>query len=485
MKTRRTKLRREKDFLGELPVPAEAYYGIETARAERNFPISGLRSHPMLVRAMALVKKAAAQANRKQGRLSGKRAAAIIRACDEVSRGKFADQFTVDVFQMGAGTSFHMNMNEVLANRAEQILGGDLGKYERVHPNDHVNMGQSTNDVYPTAMRLAAALLMRDLLLPHLRELEEEFLAKGREFEHVVKSGRTHLQDAVPITLGQEFRAYGKALGKCRSFLNRAGESLLELGIGGSAVGTGLNTVPGYRELVVGLLARMTGLDFRPAQDMREAMQSMRPFTEVSAAMRNLAGEMNRIGNDLRLLASGPRTGLGEISLPAVAPGSSIMPGKVNPSMVEMMNMVCYQVMGCDLVVSAASQAGQLELNVMMPVISFNLNLMIEIMGRALHQVRTKCVEGIRANVEKCREYGELSLGIVTALSPRIGYARASEIARAAIARNKTLREIIRERNLLSPEEVDRILDLERAARPFSKRRTARKAGKPGPDPAA
>ncbi len=485
MKASKTKLRRERDFLGELSVPAEAYYGIETARAERNFPISGLRSHSMLVRAMALVKKAAAEANRRLGRLDRKRAAAIIKACDEVGRGKFADQFTVDVFQMGAGTSFHMNMNEVLANRAEQILGGDLGKYKRVHPNDHVNMGQSTNDVYPTAMRLAAALLMRDLLLPHLKELEGAFLAKGREFEHVVKSGRTHLQDAVPVTLGQEFRAYGRALGKCRTFISRAGASLLELGIGGSAAGTGLNTAPGYRELAVGLLARMTNLRCRPAQDMREAMQSMRPFTEVSAALRNLAGEMNRIGNDLRLLASGPRAGLAEITLPAVAPGSSIMPGKVNPSMIEMMNMVCYQVMGCDLVVSAASQAGQLELNVMMPVISFNLILMIEIMGRALHQVRTKCVEGIRADVEKCREYGERSLGIVTALSPRLGYARASEIARAAIAQNKTLREIIRQRGLLSPKEVDKILDLERAARPFSAGRTARKAGKTRPDPAA
>ena len=456
-KTIKGKVRRERDFLGELKVPAGAYFGIQTARAAQNFPISGLRSHPVMVRSMALIKKAAALTNKELGRLEKKKAAAIITASDEIVRGKFDSQFIVDVFQMGAGTSFHMNMNEVIANRAEEILGGKLGEYRLVHPNDQVNIGQSTNDVYPTAMRLAAAFLLRDHLLPHLKEMEDAFSAKAAEFEQIIKSGRTHLQDAAPVTLGQEFKAYGKALAKCRSFIEKAGQSLLELGIGGSAVGTGLNTAPGYRELVVRHLSRMTGLKLKTGDDLREAMQSMRPFLEVSAGLRNLAGEMNRIANDLRLLASGPRTGFGEISLPEVAPGSSIMPGKVNPSMLEMMNMVCYQIMGCDLAVSAASQAGQLELNVMMPVISFNLNLMIEIMGQALHQVRTRCIAGIKANGERCREYAEKTLGLAAALSPRLGYGLASEIAREAAAKKKTLREIIAEKGILPRDEVDEI----------------------------
>ncbi len=356
-KRSRIRARRERDFLGELSVPAEAYYGIQTARAAENFPISGMRSHSVMIRALAFVKKAAALVNTELGRLDRKKAEAIARAADEVIAGKFADQFIVDVFQMGAGTSLHMNLNEVIANRAEEILGGKRGKYRLIHPNDHVNMGQSTNDVYPTAMRLADALLLRDHLLPQLEKMEDAFFAKAGEFAAIVKSGRTHLQDAAPMTLGQEFEAYGKALGKCRCFIEKSAGSLLELGIGGSAVGTGLNTTPGYRELVIRHLARMTRLKLKPAEDLREAMQSLRPFTEISAALRNLGGELNRIASDLRLLASGPRTGLSEISLPAVAPGSSIMPGKVNPSMLEMMNIVCYQVMGCDLAINAASQA--------------------------------------------------------------------------------------------------------------------------------
>jgi aspartate ammonia-lyase len=456
------KVRRERDFLGELPVPAEAYYGIQTMRAANNFPISGLRAHQVMIDALALIKKAAALANKELGGLERKKAAAIVKACDEIVQGKFADQFIVDIFQMGAGTSLHMNMNEVIANRAGEILGGKLGTYRLVHPNDHVNMGQSTNDVYPTAMRLAAAMLLRDHLLPHLEEMGDSFSKKAREFSRIVKSGRTHLQDAAPITLGQEFRAYGKALKKCRSFIQKAGDSLLELGIGGSAVGTGLNTAPGYQKLVVGHLELLTGLPVTSAEDLMEAMQSMRPFTEVSAALRNLAAELNRIANDLRLLASGPRTGLGEISLPAVAPGSSIMPGKVNPSMLEMLNMVCYQVIGCDLTVNAASQAGQLELNVMMPVISFNLNLMIEILGSALFQVRTRCIEGIKPDIERCRGYAEKTLGLVTALSPRIGYALASEIAKEAAATKKTLREVLDEKGILWRDKEEELFDLER-----------------------
>lgn len=460
--TRDKRTRQEFDFLGKVKVPAGAYYGIQTVRAAQNFPVSGLRAHPEMVRATAMIKKAAALANAELGRLEKRRAAAIVRACDEISGGKFVDQFIVDVFQMGAGTSFHMNVNEVVANRAGEIMGGRRGEYRLVHPNDHVNMGQSTNDVYPTAMRLGAAVLLWEHLLPKLGGLEASFLDKAREFDPIVKSGRTHLQDAAPVRLGREFRAYSRALGKCGKFIDKAGQSLLELGIGGSAVGTGLNTAPGYRERVVRHLARMSGLKFRPSDDLMEAMQSMRPFVEVSAALRGLAVELNRLANDLRLLASGPRTGLGEITVPAVAPGSSIMPGKVNPSMLEMMNMVCYQVMGCDLALCGAAQAGQLELNVMMPVVAFNLQLMIEIMGNALELVKTKCLEGIRANKERCLEYAEKSLGLAAALSPKLGYARTAEIAREALKTDKTVRTIAVEKEILTRTAAERLLNLKK-----------------------
>jgi aspartate ammonia-lyase len=461
-KVERKRTRQERDFLGKVRVPAGAYYGVQTVRAAQNFPISGLRAHPEMVRAMARIKKAAALANAELGQLERRRAAAIIRACDEILFGKLDDQFIVDAFQMGAGTSFHMNVNEVLANRAEEIMGGRRGEYRLVHPNDHVNQGQSTNDVYPTAMRLAAAVLLRDHLLPKLRSLEASFRGKAREFDPIVKSGRTHLQDAAPVRLGREFLAYSRTLGSCRKFIDKAGRALLELGIGGSAVGTGLNTAPGYRQKVVRHLARMTGLNLRSADDLMEAMQSMRPFVVVSGALSGLAVELNRISNDLRLLASGPRTGLGEIAVPAVAPGSSIMPGKVNPSMLEMMNMVCFQVLGCDLAVCAASQAGQLELNVMMPVIGFNLHLMIEIMGNALELVRTKCIDGLRANKERCLVYAENSLGLATALSPKLGYSRTAEIAREALRRDKTIRAIALEKGLLTRTTAERLLDLKK-----------------------
>jgi aspartate ammonia-lyase len=465
-KTQHRKTRRETDFLGRVDVPAMAYYGIQTVRAAQNFPISGLRDHPEMVRAMALTKKAAALANAQLGRLDRRLAAAIVRACDEIIAGKFGDQFIVDVFQMGAGTAFHMNINEVIANRAEEIRGGKRGEYRLIHPHDHVNMGQSTNDVYPTAMRRAAGFLLQNHLLPELTRLEAGFLTKAQEFEKVVKSGRTHLQDAAPVRLGGEFKAYSAALGRCRRFIMSAGRSLFELGIGGSAVGTGLNTVPGYQESVVRHLAGMTGLKLRPASDLMEAMQSLRPFVEVSAALRGLAVELTRVANDLRLLASGPRTGLAEITVPAVAPGSSIMPGKVNPSMLEMLNMVCYQVIGCDLALCGAAQAGQLELNVMMPVVAFNLHLMIEIMGNAIRQVRTKCLEGITADEKRCRENAENSLGLATALSPTLGYGRAAAIAREALKQNKTIRAVAMERGVLDRAEVERILDLKRLSGP-------------------
>jgi aspartate ammonia-lyase len=452
-------MRKEKDSLGEMLVPDEAYYGIQTARAVENFPISGLREHSSLVESTVFIKKAAALTNHESGRLEGEKQDAIVKACDQILKGSLRDQFIVDVFQMGAGTSFHMNCNEVIANRAEEILGGRKGEYRLVHPNDHVNIGQSTNDVFPTAMRLAALFLLRDQLYSPLKELEKSFFTKADEFDQILKSGRTHLQDATPIRLGQEFAAYGKALEKSRSFIENSSRSLLELGIGGSAVGTGLNTSPGYGASMVKKLSQLTGLPLVQAEDLREAMQSMRPMAEISSALRNLALELIRISNDLRLLSSGPRTGLAEIKLPAVAPGSSIMPGKVNPSMLEMMNMVSYQVMGCDLAICNAVHAGQLEVNAMMPVISFNLNFMIEILGNALRQVKEKCIDGIKADQKKCKTYAEGSIGIVTVLSPHIGYLKAAEIAKEAMDREKTIIEVIKEKKLLTEEQIKKILD--------------------------
>jgi aspartate ammonia-lyase len=451
--------RMEKDSLGEMEVPAEAYYGIQTVRAAQNFPISGLRADPALIEAVMQIKKAAALTNASLGRLDEDKAGAIDSACEEVLGGRFRDQFIVDVFQMGAGTSFHMNCNEVLANRASEILGGQKGEYSPVHPNDHVNMGQSTNDVFPTALRLSVLFLLRDTLYPELDALAAAFRAKGKEFDGVLKSGRTHLQDAAPVRLGQEFTAYGLTLDKCRDALIRSADSLLELGMGGSAVGTGLNTCREFPELVAGFLSRLLDMGLRPADHLQETMQSMRPFAEVSSALRNLCLELNRIANDLRLLSSGPRTGLAEIVLPPVAPGSSIMPGKVNPSMLEMLNMVCYQVIGCDTAVSGAVQAGQLELNVMVPVIAFNLHFMIRILGNALREVRSRCIEGIRADPERCRKYAEESIGLMTALSPHLGYAAASEIAREAVARGISLVDVIVERGLYSEDELSRLLD--------------------------
>lgn len=460
------KMRLEKDTLESLYVPEKAYYGIQTLRASQNFPISGLKAHPALVDAIVFIKKSAALSNCELGGLNKRKTDAIMKACDEILKGKFRDQFIVDVFQMGAGTSFHMNVNEVLANRAEEIMGGEKGRYRLVHPNDHVNMGQSTNDVYPTAMRLAALILLRDILYPSLKEIEESFYSKAKEFDHVLKSGRTHLQDAPPITLGQEFRSYAKALAKGRVFLENAAQSLLELGIGGSAVGTGLNTLPGYSEKVTNHLSEMTGFKLRKAEDLREAMNSLRPMAAVSAGLRNLALEMNRISNDLRLLSSGPKTGLGEISVPPVAPGSSVIPGKVNPSMLEMMNMVCYQVIGCDLAICGAVQAGQLELNVMMPVVSFNLNFMIQIMGNALKQVKRKCIDGIQADVDKCKMYAEKSLGLATALSPHIGYDRAAEVVKEALDKGKTLMEVVLEKGWLDKKRMEEILDPKKMTEP-------------------
>jgi aspartate ammonia-lyase len=471
--------RKEKDSLGELLVPKDAYYGIQSLRASINFPISGLKNPLSMVKAMAHIKRAAASVHRESGQLEEEKARAIENACLEILEGKWEDQFIVDVFQMGAGTSFHMNCNEVIANRAEEMLGGKKGEYTLVHPNDHVNMGQSTNDVYPTAMRLAVLSLLKEGLYPALKEMGKNLDAKSDEFDGIIKSGRTHLQDAAPIRLGQEFRAYREALSQARHFLESAEHSLYALGIGGSAVGTGLNTLPEYAGLMADRLSDLTGFPLVPADDLREAMQSMRPMTEVSAGLRNLAVELNRIANDLRLLSSGPKTGLAEITLPAVAPGSSMMPGKVNPSMLEMLNMVCYQVIGSDLVVCGAAQAGQLELNVMMPVIAFNLDFMISILSNALKEVSSRCVKGIVANSERCREYVQQSLGIVTALSPHIGYLQSAEVASQALKEGKSVVEVLESKDLLDKESIKAILDPWKMTEPGIPGKTKKRKVKP------
>jgi len=448
----------EKDSMGQKDVPAEAYYGLQSVRAMENFPISGLGMHPRMEEAIVMVKKAAALVNGELGFLTPDVSKAIAAAADELIAGKLRDHFVVDVYQMGAGTSFNMNANEVLANRAVELLGKKKGEYAHVHPNDHVNMAQSTNDVIPTAMRIAARLLLQELL-PVLNDLEAAFSAKAKEFDGILKSARTHLQDAVPIRLGQEFGAYAESIRKCRDRIAASARSLEELGIGGSAAGTGLNTHPEYRVKVIEHLRAWTGIRWRNAPDMREAMQSNLPVAEASSALRLLALELTRICNDLRLLASGPTTGFAEIVLPAVQPGSSIMPGKINPTMAEMLNMVCFQVIGNDLTVSMAVQAGQLELNVMMPVMAYNVHQSIEILKNALRVFIDRCVVGITADADRCRRYAESSMALATALNIYVGYARAAEVVKRALREQKTIIEVVRDEKLLSEEQIGQILD--------------------------
>ena len=469
--------RREKDSLGFVDVPARAYYGAQTARAVENYPISGLRAHPQLIRAIGMVKYAAAEANRALGLIDSARADAILTAAQEVIDGRWNAEFVVDVFQAGAGVSFHMNANEVVANRANEILGGALGEYARVHPNDHVNYGQSTNDVFPTAMRLAA-LVNLETLYPALDALAASFAAKAKEFDGVMKSGRTHMQDAVPIRLGQEFAAYGVAIEKGRKFLALAADSLRELGLGGSAVGTGINTHPDYRAKAIANLARVSGQKLVPAEDMRWAMQSNACMAEVSAALRGVALEIIRISNDLRLLSSGPNTGFGEIHLPSLQPGSSIMPGKINPVMPELAAMVSFQVIGNDTAVAYAVQAGQLELNVMMPAMAYNVLESITILANMLRVFNDRCVRGITANVERCNFYAQSTVSLATALNPYIGYAKAAEIVKESVASGESIISIARKKKLLSEEEISEILDPARMTEPTSPLQAAKKRDK-------
>ncbi len=449
--TRRDDMREEFDSLSydtnpptPVLVPVDALWGAQTERARQNFPISGLHAHPTLIRATVLVKKAAALANMETGRLDQRIGGAIVRAADEVLAGQWRDQFVVDVYQAGAGTSHNMNANEVLANRAVEILGGQRGDAKMVHPNDHVNMAQSTNDTFPTSMRVATLLQIQETL-PAMERLAQAFEEKGHEFDGIVKSGRTHLQDATPIRLGQEFAAYGLTLRHDVKRLRRASETLLELNIGGTAVGTGLNAEPAYIESVVRHLAELTALPLRTAESLVAIAPDMGPFVEVSGALRVLATDLTKIANDIRLLASGPATGFYEIVLPPVQPGSSIMPGKVNPSMAEMLNQVCFQVLGFDTTISYAAQAGQLELNVMMPVIIANMLWSLHILGNAMDAFTTRCVAGIKANQAVAEGYAFKSASLVTALAPYIGYKVAAAIAHAQVSEQRDIREIVRE----------------------------------------
>ncbi|MDD2737248.1 MAG: aspartate ammonia-lyase [Desulfuromonadaceae bacterium] len=455
----------EKDSMGEIAVPADAYYGAQTARALHNFPISRLKPHPAFVWATVTIKKCAAKANMSTGRLSAEIGTAIVAAADEALAGELADQFVVDPFQAGAGTSHNMNVNEVLANRSLELLGRQRGDFSTLHPNDHVNMAQSTNDVIPTAIRLAS-LEMLDPLLEQLEGLELVLATKAEEFDHILKSGRTHLQDAVPIRMGQEFGAYAAAIRKNREGLESCIPALLELGIGGTAVGTGLNAEPAYITAMIAELTTATGFPLIASPDLFEAMQNMDPFLALSSGLRRTAVNLGRIANDLRLLASGPRTGLDEITLPAIQPGSSIMPGKINPSMAEMTNMVCFQVMGCDQAVLLAAQAGQLELNVMMPLISWNLTFSMEILKNCVQKFSESCISGIVANESRCRRYLEDSLGLVTVLAPYIGYNASAAIAKESVYSGRSIREIVLEQNLMAAEELDKIMQPEHLTEP-------------------
>jgi len=458
-------IRTETDSLGAVEVPAEALYGAQTTRAVSNFPISGLKGSPFLIHALAMIKLAAAEANAELGLITPEQGRAIAQAAQEVLDGKHHEHFVVDVFQAGAGVSLHMNTNEVLANRANQILGDPLGSYKKVHPNDHVNYGQSTNDVFPTAMRLSALLALEELY-PVLDALAGSFADKAVEFKDILKAGRTHMQDAVPITLGQEFAAYAVAVREASAAIRRNAVTLHSLGLGGSAVGTGLNTHPEYSAKAIAKLARLAKLELHPAYDLRYAMQSCAPMADLSGALRGLALEMIRISNDLRLLSSGPNTGFNEIHLPSLQPGSSIMPGKVNPVLPELTAMVAFQVVGNDTTVAMAVQAGQLELNVMMPAIAHATLQSITILTNTLRELDVHCIRGITANKERNAHYAGSTIALATALNPYIGYRKAAELVKESVASGRSIVEIAREKKLLSEEQIAEILDPKNMTQP-------------------
>ncbi len=454
----------EKDSLGEIEVPDDVLYGAFTTRASRNFRISGITAKSDFIRSLAIIKKACALTNIKLGMLDEIKGNAIIHAAEEIIEGKYRDQFILDVFQAGAGTPFNMNMNEVIANAANIRLGGKPGDYSKIHPNNHVNMAQSSNDVIPTTIRLSA-LFTSILLQKELSALISAFFGKSREYDHVIKVGRTHLEDAVPVTYGQVFEGYAGALEECLKKLDLALQCMLELGIGGTAIGTGINTHPDFKSRVIAELNTLTGFEFYSGNSILLSW-SMTAFVDVSNALRMLAIGLNKISNDLRLLNSGPRTGISEIVLPEVEPGSSIMPGKINPSIVEAVNMVCFQVAGNDHALAAAAEGGQLELNVMTPLIAYDLLWSIELLTKAIKMFREDCVEGITVNEERCLELLERSHSLATVLNPYIGYDAVADLVKKAQAENKSLKQVLIEKDIIPSTYLSEILDADKMTSP-------------------
>ena len=448
----------EHDSIGDKEVPADAYYGVQTLRAVENFRITGLNLHPELINSLVQIKKAAAITNCEIGLLDPKKSEAIVNACDEILAGNFRLHFVVDPIQGGAGTSLNMNANEVIANRAIELLGGKKGEYSLIHPNDHVNLGQSTNDVIPTAGKMTTIRLLMKLRL-QLQCLQLALSNKAEEFNHVIKMGRTQMQDAVPIRLGQEFRAYADAVTRNIVRIEKAAEEMRPLNMGGTAIGTGVNADTAYLERIVPVLNEVSGMNFVQAADLIDSTQNLDPFVAVSGAVKTCAVTLSKIANDLRLMSSGPRAGFGEINLPAMQNGSSIMPGKVNPVIPEVVNQVSFNVIGNDVTITMAAEAGQLELNAFEPIIFYNLFQSIDTLGFATETFVDNCITGITANEERCRELVENSVGIVTTLAPVIGYQRAADIAKKALKQNRPVREIILEEKIMEPEELSRVLD--------------------------
>lgn len=456
--TENVKMRLEHDSIGEKEVPADAYYGVQTLRAHENFYITGLKMHPELINSVAQIKKAAAITNFEVGELDKKRADAIVKACDEIIAGKLHDQFIVDPIQGGAGTSLNMNANEVIANRAIEILGGEKGDYTIVNPNDHVNFGQSTNDVFPSCGKMAALKLL-DGAREQLSRLEEALMKKSAEFDSVIKMGRTQLQDAVPIRLGQEFHAYASAIKRDIKRFDRAKDEIKSLNLGGTAIGTGLNADVLYYQRVVKNMSILTGQDLVQSYDMIDATQNLDSYASVSGIVRNCAVNLSKMSNDLRLMSSGPRTGFGEINLPARQNGSSIMPGKINPVIPEVVNQVAFNIIGNDVTITMAAEAGQLELNAFEPIIFYNLFQSIETLTFAVKTLVDNCVVGITANKEHCREMVENSIGIITAICPYVGYETAANIAKEALHTNQSVRKLILEKGLMDEEQLNTILN--------------------------
>ncbi len=453
------KFRIEKDFLGGVKIPAEAYYGAETQRSMNNYDISGQSIPATFIRHYAMIKRSAALANMKLGKLNERKGRAIVRACDEIIKGKLAEQFNIDYFQSGAGTSVNMNLNEVIANRALEIIGSKKGDYRVIHPNDDVNMSQSTNDTYHACMHLTVYSELTEALLPALESLQKALDKKAHEFSNVVKTGRTHLQDAVPITLGQEFSGYASSVGRQIKNIKNSSDKLLDISLGGTAVGTGIEASKGYSYAVAGELRKYTKYRFRLARNFFDIQQNQDEEGWVSSSLRDLAVALNKISNDLRLMNSGPASGFGDITLPAVQPGSSIMPGKVNPSMAEMLNMVCFQVIGMDTTVSYCAESGQLELNVYMPLIAYDLLYSIRILSNAVNTFTTRCVAGIKANRERMGRNVSMDMSLATALAPFIGYERAAKIARKALKEGKSVKEVCMELKIMPERDLNRILN--------------------------